>query len=115
MDDMKNPEVISIQRWLLRKKFGKGSEFPFDIEYSNKKDFSASCYNNYGTPRLVKGKKRWLTLLLKVAIISIFLIAIASLIQGTLTNKGSQVQSTSYLSGSFLLEDNPGYQKGIYG
>ena len=46
MEDMKNPEVISIQRWLLRKKFGKGSEFPFDIEYSNKKNFYSSCYNN---------------------------------------------------------------------
>ena len=110
---MKNPEVISIQRWLLRKKFGKGVEF--GVEYSDKKNFYASCYNNYGTPRLVKGKKRWLILLLKITIIIFFLIVVYSLIQGTLTNKGSRGLLFGSWSGSSVLEDSPGYQKGIYG
>ena len=112
---MKNPEVISIQRWLLRKKFGKGRELPFNVEYSSKKNFYASCYNNYGTPRLVKGKKRWLILLLKITILLFFLIVICSLIQGTLTNKGSRGLLFSSWSGSSVLEGSPGYQKGIYG
>ena len=102
---MKNPEVIDIQRWLLRKKFGKGKEFPFDIAYSNKKDFYSSCYNNYSTPRLVKGKKISHFL---IAILIMFIIVISSLkLQGTLTNKGSQgLSSAAAYSEPWLSERN---------
>ena len=102
---MKNPEVISIQKWLLRKKFGKGKEFPFSVEYSSKKDFYSSCYNNYGNPKLVKVKKN--SHFFKIAILIILFIAIASLIQGTLTNKGSQgFGNAAALSKPWLSERN---------
>jgi hypothetical protein len=91
---MKNPEVIDLQPYLLRHR--------------------AKAIEIKEIPELVKVKKKG-SHFLKIAITIIFLIAIASLIKGTLTNEGSQVQSTSYISGSFLLEDKPGYQKGIYG
>ena len=108
---MKNPEVISIQKWLLRKKFGRNldskynKEFPFSIEYSSKKNFYSSCYNNYGNPKLVKVKKN--SHFFKIAILIILFIAIASLIQGTLTNKGSQgLGNAAALSKPWLSERN---------
>ena len=91
---MKNPEVIDLQPYLLRNR--------------------AKAIEIKEIPELVKVKKKG-SHFLKIAITIIFLIAIASLIQGTLTNKGSRGLLLSYWSGSSVLEDSPGYQKGIYG
>jgi hypothetical protein len=90
---MKNPKIISIQRWLLRKKFGKNRELPFNIQYSDKKDFYASCYNNYSIPRLVENKKKSKSFF-KIVIIIVFLITIISLF-GVSTNKDSQGLSSA--------------------